>query len=110
MRGLQISGPSAGKDGAASSLVSPVGGGSSAYVSRDKAQGSVLYGQGGGGIRSPGAGAQIPMADMTSPRNAIGGISGVTNQAQFSNIMNRRKSNATANTHGPVDINAIMRA
>lgn len=24
--------------------------------------------------------------------------------------MNRRKSNAMSNTHGPVDINAIMRA
>ena len=38
------------------------------------------------------------MPDMTSPRNAIGGINGVvTNQQpQFSNIMNRRKSNANA--------------
>jgi hypothetical protein len=52
------------------------------------------------------------MVDLTSPRNAIGGVSGVvTNQsAQYSNIMNRRKSNAMGNTHGPVDINAIMRA
>ena len=51
------------------------------------------------------------MADITSPRNAIGSVSGVvTNQQQqYSNIMNRRKSNAMNNTHGPVDVTAIMR-
>lgn len=76
LKGIQIPG-APGKDGMGS-LASPVGGGSSAYVSRERAQGSVPYGaQGAGGVRSPPAGGQMPMADMTSPRNAIGGISGV---------------------------------
>jgi hypothetical protein len=49
---------------------------------------------------------------LTSPRNAIGGISGMPiSTAQYtSNIMSRRKSNAMAGTHGPVDLSQLMRA
>jgi len=58
------------------------------------------------------------MAEITTPRNAIGNFSGAImpqnqgvnaggGQNKYSNIMSRRKSNAH---HGPVDIAAMMRA
>ena len=99
--------PGSGNAGLAA-LASPGGDGSSAYVSRERASGTHPFGHAGvKSLNNP-----VPMADLTSPRNAIGGVSGVvTNQqSQYSNIMNRRKSNTMSNPHGPVDITAIVRA
>ena len=87
-------------------LPSPTAIGQTGYAGRDRGTG----GSGHGNVKSMTS--PVQMVELTSPRNAIGGVSGVvTNQqSQYSNIMNRRKSNAMNNTHGPVDINAIMRA
>ena len=58
----------------------------------------------------------MPNSDVISPRNAIGGISGMVQNQQsgynqsYGNIMNRRKSNTMNSAHGPVDITAMMRA
>ena len=48
---------------------------------------------------------------LTSPRHAIGGISGVVNNnPQFQrNVMSRRKSNNMSGA-GPVDLSQIMKA
>jgi len=56
-------------------LPSPTAGGSSAYVGRERASG----GNGHAGVKS--LTGPVQMVDLTSPRNAIGGVSGVvTNQ------------------------------
>jgi len=111
----------------ANPLVSPSAGGSSAYISSKErgsnAQGSVSLGPNSQtriNKQYPGGGAAGPveMAELTTPRNAIGNFSGVimpTNQGaggaqgqqKYSNVMTRRKSNAL---HGPVDIASMMRA
>ena len=108
-------------------LVSPSAGGSSAYISSKERgsnpQGSVSLGPNSQtriNKQYPGSGAAGPveMAELTTPRNAIGNFSGVimpTNQGaggaqsqqKYSNVMTRRKSNAL---HGPVDIASMMRA
>ena len=58
------------------------------------------------------------MAELTTPRNAIGNFSGVVvpsnqgpsggqSQQKYSNVMSRRKSNAL---HAPGDVASMMRA
>ena len=83
LKSLQIATTHMGKNDAGSgnaglaSLAAPGGDGSSAYVSRERASGSHPFGHAGAkALNSP-----VQMADLTSPRNAIGGVSGVvTNQ------------------------------
>ena len=86
------------------SLSTPGGAGQSAFISRERAQGGIF--QNNALKQTHGS------IDMVSPRNAIGSISGVINnqQSQYSNVMNRRKSNAMNSTHGPVDITAMVRS
>ena len=80
MKGIAIPTTNIGKDGVGSTnaalggVASPSGGGSGAYVSRERASGN-----GHAGVKS--LTGPVQMVDLTSPRNAIGGVSGVvTNQ------------------------------
>tara|TARA_B110000285_G_C15135047_1_gene626261 strand:+ start:353 stop:724 length:372 start_codon:yes stop_codon:yes gene_type:complete len=83
------------------------GGGQGAYMSLDRGAANANATN-----QYASAGANGGTMPLTSPRNAIGGISGMPiSTAQYtSNIMSRRKSNAMTGAHGPVDLSQLMRA
>tara|TARA_B110001450_G_scaffold151677_1_gene141541 strand:- start:1822 stop:2187 length:366 start_codon:yes stop_codon:yes gene_type:complete len=81
------------------------GGSQAAYMSPDRGAANATN-------QYASAAANGGTMPLTSPRNAIGGISGMPiSTAQYtSNIMSRRKSNAMTGAHGPVDLSQLMRA